>query len=378
MRWAWGAISAEGIILRIAIIIALVGLSSIMPALAAPTPTQRAPHAPTAANAPAAAPATTAPPTAEAVQQWMYRYKTKPEPARLPVAVRALAKLAAFKDPESAGAFVGFIAGVLANNPARADELIAKMLPLPPQDQWVVVRAIAYSGLPEWKALLRKHAPRLSARSVMIEAYLSGKLPLLEEFGSEQDPTFMQKMKGYVTFASWREAKPKKVSREPSPELIDTLWGFYLATGAERPIARLVGMLAWAKERESIDKLTLGNMAKYTLASNAARDPAVLAQLKRASAAAAKDVKPALDEVIEAAETTETARLRKDALASIDELKRKGPGSRRDLSVWGQVGEGAIALGCIAASALGQVQFGIPCVVGGALTSATLRYWEKP
>lgn len=348
----------------IIIIIAAAGLAWSLPALAAPTPNTTG--------------AAAAPATAEAVQQWMYHYKARPEPARLPAAVRTLAKAGAFKDPESAGASVGFIAGVLASNPARADELVAKMLPLAPQDQWALVRAIAYSGLPEWKALLRRYAPRLAARGVMIEAYLAGRLPLLEEFGSEPDPTFMQKMRGYVTFESWREAKPKKVSREPSPELIDTLWGFYLATGAERPVARLVGMLAWAKERDSVDKLTLGSMARYTLASNAARDPALLALLKRTSATAAKEVKPALDEVIEAAETTETTRLRKEALAAIDELKRKGPGSRRDLSVWGQVGEGAIALGCIAASALGQVQFGIPCVVGGALTSATLRYWEKP
>ena len=86
-------------------------------------------------------------------------------------------------------------------------------------------------------------------------------------------------------------------------------------------------------------------------------------------------VKPVLAEVIEAAETFETARLRNAALASIDELRRKGPGTRRDISLWGQVGEGAVALGCIAAALAGQVEFGIPCVVGGAATSAALRIW---
>mgnify|MGYP003348626361 CR=1 FL=1 len=61
-----------------------------------------------------------------------------------------------FKDPESSGIYVGFIAGVLGANPARADELIAKMLPLPDADQWIAVRAIAYSGLPDWRSLLRQ------------------------------------------------------------------------------------------------------------------------------------------------------------------------------------------------------------------------------
>jgi hypothetical protein len=83
-----------------------------------------------------------------------------------------------------------------------------------------------------------------------------------------------------------------------------------------------------------------------------------------------------LKEVIEAAETVETARLRADALAAIDELKRRGPGSKRDLSLWAQVGQGAIAVGCIAAAVTGQVEFGIPCVVGGAAASAGLQFWD--
>ena len=90
-----------------------------------------------------------------------------------------------------------------------------------------------------------------------------------------------------------------------------------------------------------------------------------------------KEMKGRLDEVIEAAETVDLARLRKEATAAIDELKRKGPGYRRDISFWGQVGQGALALGCIGAAAVGQVEFGIPCVVGGALSSAGLRMWEQ-
>ena len=33
-------------------------------------------------------------------------------------------------------------------------------------------------------------------------------------------------------------------------------------------------------------------------------------------------------------------------------------------------------LGCIGAAAAGQIEFGIPCVVGGAVSSAGLHYWE--
>jgi len=85
-----------------------------------------------------------------------------------------------------------------------------------------------------------------------------------------------------------------------------------------------------------------------------------------------------LKEVIEAADTADIGRIRKEALASVEELKRKGPGYKRDISFWGQVGEGAISLGCVAAAALGQIEFGIPCVLGGAATSAAVRYWSSP
>ena len=61
----------------------------------------------------------------------------------------------AFKDAETSGPYIGFIAGVLGGNPDRAEDLIAKMLPIAPADHWVLVRAIAYSGLPDWKKCSR-------------------------------------------------------------------------------------------------------------------------------------------------------------------------------------------------------------------------------
>jgi hypothetical protein len=80
-----------------------------------------------------------------------------------------------------------------------------------------------------------------------------------------------------------------------------------------------------------------------------------------------------LKEVIQAAETMQTARLRKEALAAIEDLRRKGPGYKRRALGWGQIGQGALALGCIAAAATGQVEFGLPCVIGGAASSAALN-----
>jgi hypothetical protein len=162
-----------------------------------------------------------------------------------------------------------------------------------------------------------------------------------------------------------------------NPELLDTLWGYYFATGSYLPIARVIALLPWSKEVDSGEKLTIGSMAKFTLASNAARNPDLLAMLKRAAKYQRKEVVRTLNDVIEAAETVDMARLRRDALASLEDLKRKGPGFKRDISFWAQVGQGTLALGCIVAAATGHVELGLPCVVSGAVSSVGLKFWEQ-
>jgi hypothetical protein len=311
----------------------------------------------------------------DAVLRWINAYRAKPDPAGVPAAVKALSRLGAFKDPETSGAYVGFIAGVLAANPGKAEELIAKMFPLPAADQWALVRAIAYSGHPEWQALLRKFADRMPSRQVMIDKYLAGKLPTLYQVSFDNKTSTWATVRSYIPFT---QQPPKDVLLDPGPELLDTYWGVYFANGTYRPISRIIAMLAWSTDNNSVEKLTLGSMAKYTLASNATRDPELLAMLKRARDHSPKEVLALLNEVIDAAETVETAKLRKEALASIEELRRKGPGYKRNVSLWGQVGQGALALGCIAAATTGQIELGLPCVVAGGLSSAVMGYWNTP
>jgi len=152
------------------------------------------------------------------------------------------------------------------------------------------------------------------------------------------------------------------------------LWGMYLATGAEQPVIRIIKLLPLAKDKDSVDNLTTGSAAKFTLASNAVRDLKLLAMLKRAVKTEPKEIAVALNDVIETAETVDTVRMRKESLAAIDELKQKGPNSKRELSGWGQVGAGALSMGCVVAAATGQIELGLPCVLGGAAYSAGMQY----
>lgn len=282
----------------------------------------------------------------EDLLQWMNAYRLKPEPKRLPEAVRTMVRTGALKDMDQAGVYIGFTAGVIGSNPELAEELISSMFPLEPQDQVLLIRAIAYSGHPEWKELMTKFVERMPARKVLIDKFLFGKKETLDNLPFEDNSA-----------------------------AIDINWGYYFATGSEAPVRRIVKVLGWSLDRDSVDKLTIGAMAKWTLAQNASRDSDLLSMLKGlVDSEKDKSVRAPLAEVIEAAETLELAKIRKQAMASIDELKAKGPQSSRDYSFWGQAGQTVLAVGCVAASALGQVEVGIPCVVGGALSSAALKF----
>ena len=209
----------------------------------------------------------------------------------------------------------------------------------------------------------------------MIDRYLFDKMLPLHAIPREDRPTYMQKVRAH--FGEKPKGSPPPAF-DRNPELLDALWGIYFATGAAEPVLQIVAMLPWSKDNDSVERLTVGNMAKFTLATNAARDADLLVLLKWAAPhQKKKDVRALLDEAIEAAETADTARIRKDALGALDELRRKGPGFRRNVSFWGQVGQGAIALGCIAAATTGHVEFGIPCVLGGAASGAALHFWNS-
>jgi hypothetical protein len=333
-----------------------------------------------------AAPATTAPPidpgtSLTIVQQWIYNYRAKPDPAHVPAAVRVLFKTQTFKDPENSGIYLGFIAGAIGANPEKAEQLVSSFFPLPPEDEWVIVRAIAYSGLPDWKAVLRAIAPRIPGRQVMIDDYLSGKLQTLDEIPLEEPkPGFFDKVTGafkHNPFSKEDKTVQTKINFANSQDLLDTLWGYYFATGSHLPIQRILTMLPWSKQRDTIDKLTVGSMARYTLASYAVRDAGLRDYLRGELKQQPKAIAAPLGEVLEAADSVQLGALRKDALAAVDEIKTKGSDSRRNLDFWGQVGVGALALGCVSAAALGQVAVGIPCVIGGSASQGLLSFWEK-
>jgi len=309
------------------------------------------------------------------VLHWINSYRDAPDPKGVPAAMRALSRFGAFNDPERCGAYVGFLAGVIGTNPDRADGLIAGMLSMQERDHWIIVRAVAYSGLPQWKQLLGRYAARIPRYDRLSEKYLEGRIATLQQFTVPPTPTALERLREHLQL----QPPSHRVALEPSADVLDILWGYYFATGSYWPVMHIIALLPWSRDDDDAERLTVGNMAKYTLARNATHDPALLRMLKASSKAPnqPKTTVALLRQVVDAAESIDTAGIRKEALASIEELKRKGPAYKRDVSWWGYIGQTAIAGGCIAASIAGQIEFGLPCVVGGAAASAMLNFWNN-
>ena len=274
-------------------------------------------------------------------------YRDDPRPDLLPKAVRAMSKLQLLRDPDKAGLYVGFAAGVIGTNQLQADKLISAMFPMPPIDQYIIIKAVTYSGLPTWKGMLGRYVERMPARTVMINQFMTGKLKTLLEAPLDQEPS-----------------------------TIDALWGYYLATGTYEPISRIITALQWADEKSNLDRLTIGSMAKWTLASNAANDRGLLNLYRVEVRAVPKTIEKPLREVIGSAEAFTTHKIRKEQVAKIETLKVRGPSKASKWAWASQAGQIALSVGCVVASAFGQVQIAAPCVVTGAVFTGATKMYE--
>jgi hypothetical protein len=294
--------------------------------------------------------------------EWVYNYHAHPTPWRVPAAVRAMRELGMFTDEEKGAFCTGFIAGVLGDNRKDGPALVAKMLPMPDKDQAVLIRAIAFSGRPDWRDLLTKYKARMPLREPLIDSYLSGKAkPLME------------------------------VELSDGPSVVYTLWGYYVATGQYEPVVRIMQALRWSKNKNdgnfsltkmfsgwrndpsAVDKIATGATAKWTLASYAERNRDLLNLYRAEYPRQPPEIARPLKDVIEAADVFESEKIRKDQFAAIEDAQKLKATNEAGMSKAATAGSIAIATGCVAASALGQVYIAVPCVIGGALYTGAMK-----
>ncbi len=297
------------------------------------------------------------------LMDWISNYRDHKQPWRVPSAVHAMEDYGLFGDEEKAWFCIGFIAGVLGANPKDGPGMIPKMFPMPDKEQAVIIRAIAYSGRPDWRELLEKNASRMPLRRPLIDDFLNGKRPTLMTL-------------------------PLDSGGSPG---IYALWGYYVATGQHEPVVRIMEALRWSKTKSdsgfsfrkvfsgwgsdpsATEKITTGGTAKWTLASYAERDRQLLALYRAEHGRQPEEIATPLKDVIEAAENFESEKLRKDQFGAIEDAQRQQLSNEAGMTKGATAGSIAIATGCVAASALGQAYIALPCVIGGALYTGAVK-----
>jgi hypothetical protein len=302
-------------------------------------------------------------PSVEKLMEWVTNYRKHKNPHRVPAAVHAMNEFGLFGDEEKAWFCTGFIAGVLGSNPKDGPGLIPRMFPMPDKEQAIIIRAIAYSGRPDWRELLEKNSARMPLRRPLIDDFLAGKRPTLMEL-------------------------PLDHGGSPG---IYALWGYYVATGQHEPVVRIMQALRWSKNKDdsgfsfrkifsgwgsdpsAVEKITTGGTAKWTLASYAERDRELINLYRAEYERQPKEISKPLKDVIEAAEIFESEKIRKDQFGAIEDAQRTQMSNEAGMSKGATAGSIAIATGCVAASALGQAYIAVPCVIGGALYTGAVK-----
>lgn len=299
---------------------------------------------------------------ADRIMNWAITYRSHPDPRALPRMVHAMQIEGMFDDDDKRGFCIGFIAGVLGTNPRGGPALIRAMFPLSAKNQGVVIKAIAYSGRPDWQTLLLKFEPRMPLRKPLINQYLNGKAPLLLQ-----------------------------VPLTDGTPLIYSLWGYYTATGDYEPVLRVIQALRWSKTKPppgfswnklvsgwtrksyDVNKVSIGGTAKWTLASYGERDRNLITLYRAVLKHAPEDIAVPLTEVISAAQNFQSEKIRKEQFAAIQSAERRKMTADAGMSKLATAGSIGIATGCLTAGAVGAEAFAVPCVIGGALYTGVVK-----
>ena len=209
----------------------------------------------------------------EQAGQWFTYYYLKPDPDRLPQALRLMSDEGMLKEDKGAAPVTGFLSGVLRANPKRARELVSRLSFLPEDEQSIVLLGLWYSAVPEAKAILKELTASMPAQGARIAFLLATPaLPVVE------------------------------VPPDQGAWVLDAWWGYFFATGDELPVKALIATLPWAQIHGDVGRQMVGGAARWSLASNAAQHDRVLAICKAQMAAQPAEVAKLLAEVVQSAE----------------------------------------------------------------------------
>lgn len=193
---------------------------------------------------------------------FMLYYYLHPAPEKVPQAVQAMHKMG-YLEKESAGApITSFLALIFRSNPSAIETTLADFPGYSPSEQQVLLSALWIADTAQSKMALEK-------------------LPL----GNDNADL---------------KTSPPKIEELPveSPDVLDMLWGAFMATGDEKYVLPIISVLPYSTIKENIPQFLVGGSAKWSLTSNAVQHKRVFDICSSQLEKQPEDVKEILSEVI--------------------------------------------------------------------------------
>ena len=206
-------------------------------------------------------------PSPDDLDRWTAHYYLDPQPDGVDAALRAITAKGFFENDNVQAPLSGFFTEVFRANPDRIEGWITPYIGVPR-------RHILYSAL--WMA-------NSKSSGAALERLANGATPdearSLRSLLSTPPPTI-------------------ESMAIDSPAALDYLWGFFLASGSDVPVLRIIDQLKLADVRGNLNAMMIGGAAHWSLSSNARQHDRVLSIVKARMLTADGDTKAKLQEIL--------------------------------------------------------------------------------
>jgi hypothetical protein len=208
----------------------------------------------------------------EQLDKWLTYYYLDPHPDEVPAALRVIAQQGLFEKDDAQAPLSGFFAEVFRANPDKIAEWIKPYLGVPD-------RHIIYSAL--WMANSEQSKTALDS---LAKAAKPEEAKRLRKLASTPPPSITS-------------------MQIDSPGSLDYLWGSFMATGAEVPVARIIDQVKRANAKGNISETLIGGAAEWSVSANARQHAKVLEIVRAKAEISDAETKAALHEIITSIDT---------------------------------------------------------------------------
>ena len=176
----------------------------------------------------------------EEFSKWLTFYYMKPEPKKIPDAVRYMSESGLLNNKNAISPVFGFLAGVFKENPSKVGIWAQELKSIKPEHYVVVVLGVWYAKLPNSQKIV---------------------YGLLDSNDSLRDKISYLKQGSPIQIT--------EIPLEQGPWVLDALWGEFSATGDAEPVSRIANALPWIDVKGDTNKLLVGGAANWSFRSNA-------------------------------------------------------------------------------------------------------------